>query len=125
MKVKVLVSTILIFCVQTIFATADGPDFFRVYGVKQGDSLNIRAQPNATAKIIGTIPFDATGIENTGQLWPPYHADSPPSPENLVGSTFSEDEKKALFAGNIWVKVKYLDIKGWVRLKFLVEDEGQ
>lgn len=39
------------------------PTLFDVSGVGAGDRLNIRAEPDARARIVGTLAPDATGIE--------------------------------------------------------------
>ena len=39
------------------------PVVFRVFGVKQGDVLNVREQPSADDKIVVQIPRDATNVE--------------------------------------------------------------
>ena len=41
----------------------DLPAFFSVTGVAANDVLNIRARPDAQSEIIGSLAFDATGIE--------------------------------------------------------------
>ncbi|RYH09922.1 SH3 domain-containing protein [Tropicimonas sp. IMCC6043] len=41
------------------------PTLHDVTGVAANDSLNIRAEPGASAPILGTLPPDATGIEVT------------------------------------------------------------
>lgn len=45
----------------------DLPNLFRVMGVAQNDQLNIRAQPNARAQIIGSLAHDAQHIEVVSQ----------------------------------------------------------
>ena len=47
-------------------AEADGPDFFRVTGVREGSALNVRAGPGLEHPRIGSLPFDADGIRNLG-----------------------------------------------------------
>ena len=47
-------------------ADADGLDFWRVTGVADGDSLNIRAQANARSAIVGEIPPNGNCIANRG-----------------------------------------------------------
>ncbi|MDM7931612.1 SH3 domain-containing protein [Tabrizicola sp.] len=44
-------------------AAQDFPALFSVSGVAPDDSLNIRAAPDPAAPIIGTLPFDASGVE--------------------------------------------------------------
>lgn len=47
-------------------AEADGPDYYRVTGVAANDTLNIRAEPSASARKIGEIPPDGNGVKNLG-----------------------------------------------------------
>lgn len=45
-------------------AAADSlPALYRVTGVAAGDVLNIRAEPSASAAILGSLPRDASGVE--------------------------------------------------------------
>ena len=86
---------------NTLFATADGPDFYAVRNVRSDDVLNIRAEPNARAKIVGTIPFNAKKIENLGETFPEVRSDADIP---------------------VWCKVRYKDGSGWVACKHLRED---
>lgn len=79
-------------------ADADGPDCWKVRGVADDDSLNLRAKPSAQAKAVGTIPSHAVGLENLNE-----------SPEG--------DAAKPAHPG--WCKVRYNTLKGWVNCKFL------
>ncbi|MCB0361508.1 MAG: hypothetical protein KDD35_02225 [Bdellovibrionales bacterium] len=45
-------------------AIADGPDCFKVKGVKSDDILNVRNQADGSSKIVGTIPYNGDGIAN-------------------------------------------------------------
>jgi heat shock protein HslJ len=47
-------------------AEADGPDFLRVTGVRDGGTLNIRSGPSTNNQAIGSLSFDADGIRNLG-----------------------------------------------------------
>lgn len=84
-----------------VLATADGPDHYMVRNVRADDTLNVRAEPNAKAKIVGTIPFNAKKIENLGDTFP---------------------ETKSDMDRPVWCKIKYKDVSGWVACKFLQED---
>ena len=48
------------------YATADGPDYFRVDGVGAGSFLNLRAGPSRTADRIGHLPPTADSLKNLG-----------------------------------------------------------
>jgi heat shock protein HslJ len=47
-------------------AEADGPDFYRVTGVSEGSSLNVRAGPGLDHPVVGSLRFGADGIRNLG-----------------------------------------------------------
>lgn len=67
---------------------------YEVTGVAANDSLNIRADANASSRIIGKIPFDGKGIVR-----------------------LPDSEK----SGN-WCKIKYGSIAGWVHCRFLAQE---
>ncbi len=89
---------------NALLAVADGPDFYAVRNVKQNDVLNMRDKPNAKAKVVGTIPFDARGIENAGETFP---------------------EVKSDMDSPVWCKIRYKDAAGWVACRYLMEDSGE
>lgn len=93
------------------FATADGPDYYKVTGVANNDVLNLRATPSVTAKIIAKIPFNATKLENK--------VDRADKNGKLLPDT------DMLIAGREphWLKIKYKKTIGWVQLRFLEPDE--
>ena len=97
------------------FAQADGPDYFRITGVKKDDNINVRRQPNADAKIAGKIPKDADGIKNLGC--------------NRGGLTEAQwdkasEKRKLAAASKRWCRVSYNDVTGWVSARFLTEGTG-
>jgi uncharacterized membrane protein len=71
---------------------------FRVVGVTAPDALNIRERPESqnnisTAKIVGRIPANASGIVGSGAT------------RNVGGTR--------------WFEVRYKDVRGWVNGKYL------
>lgn len=94
-------------------ATADGPDFWRVTGVEQGDVLNMRAEPMARAALVGTIPPDGNGLANFGCVGELSLAEF---------QRASEDERKAA-AKRRWCKVAYRQHIAWVAGRFLAEGD--
>jgi uncharacterized protein len=93
------------------FAQADGPDYFRITGLKKEDRVNVRRGPDAEAKIVGKIPKDTDGIKNLGckggltqKQW----------------AKASEAKKKAA-AKERWCQVEHDGVKGWVSGRFLGE----
>ncbi len=92
-------------------ADADGPDYWNVVGVAADDVLNIRAEPSASARIVGTIPSGTVGLRSHGCKG---------------GLSFAEWEKAPLAeraAGrrNRWCRISYRGMKGWVAGRFLGE----
>jgi hypothetical protein len=47
-------------------AEADGPDFLRVTGVREGSVLNVRSGPGFDHPTVGSLSFDADGLRNLG-----------------------------------------------------------
>ena len=93
---------------------ADGPDYYKVVGVAADDVLNIRAEPSASARIIGTIPPGADNVRSHGCKG---------------GLTFAEWEKatpaeRAAGRRNRWCQISYRGMKGWVAGRFLGEGSG-
>ena len=93
------------------FATADGPDFYRVVGVATNNVLNIRTRPNTSGTVIGAIPHDADGIANFGCIG---------------GLTLTEFQvatatERAAARKTRWCKVGYDWTIGWVAGWFLAE----
>lgn len=56
-------SALLLLCLATPVVARDFPALANVTGVAASDVLNIRAEPDAGAAIIGTLRPDATGVE--------------------------------------------------------------
>ena len=74
------------------------PTLLVVTGVAPDDVLNIRAEPDANAAILGMLAFDATGIEVTAQ------------------GTDTLD----------WIHIAHDGVAGWVNARFLsFENAGQ
>lgn len=69
-------------------------DRFAVHDVDPSDTLNIRAQPDAKAEIVGTLPPDATGLLGHG------------NPRTIARST--------------WREIECGTLRGWVNDRFLL-----
>lgn len=65
-----------------------------VRGVDLADVLNVRAKPDWTSEVLGTLPPTATGVIGTGE------------------------RQKA--GGSSWRKVRCRDLSGWVNERFLI-----
>ena len=102
------------FASSPVFATADGPDYYRVVDVTANNVLNMRASPNTSGIVIGAIPADAGGIANFGCIG---------------GLTLTEYEaatatERAAARKTRWCKVGYDRIIGWAAGWFLAEGES-
>jgi len=94
-----------------VFATADGPDYYRVVEVGAKSALNMRASPNTSGAVIGAIPANADGIANFGCIG---------------GLTAAEYEtatasERAAARKTRWCKVGYDRTIGWAAGWFLAE----
>ncbi len=94
-------------------AEADGPDFYRVTGVRPNDVLNIRAAPAANAAKLGTIPPGGRCIRNL---------DCQGVLSFQEFSTLSQAEQARRLKQNPrWCRVEYQGITGWVAGRYLAE----
>lgn len=104
---------LLILVSSNVFATADGPDYWRVYGITNNDVLNIRLEPDWRSRKIGEIPPDGHCIQNL----------------RCVGgltlhefTTLSEAEKQRITKERPrWCYIEYQGVKGWVAGRYLRE----
>lgn len=92
-------------------ADSDGPDYLRVTGVRNGNVLNVRAEPAPSAQQIGVLPADADGIRNLGCRG---------------GLTFVEWERASAQereAGERrrWCRIEFRGITGWAAGRYLAE----
>jgi heat shock protein HslJ len=94
-----------------VFATADGPDTFRVVDVTVNNVLNMRASPNTNGTVIGAIPSDADGIANFGCI----------GGLTLDGHQAAAETERAAARKTLWCKVGYDRTIGWVAGWFLAE----
>jgi heat shock protein HslJ len=98
-----------------VFAIADGPDYYRVVDVTDGNVLNVRASPNTSGAVIGAIPYDADGVVNFGCIG---------------GLTLTEYEaataaERAAARKTRWCRVGYDRTIGWVAGWFLAEGRSK
>ena len=92
---------------------ADGPDYWQVYGVENGDVLNIPREANAGSEKVGEIPPDGTCIKNI---------------KCIGGLTFEEfttlpeaEKEKIKKERPRWCLIEYEGVKGWVAGRYLRE----
>ncbi len=72
------------------------PTTYRVVGVPLGDNLNIRELPDAESDLIGQVPPNG----------------------RMRGFGCTDDTP----SGTLWCRVKYGNVVGWVRERFVQED---
>lgn len=70
---------------------------YAVFRLPANDSLNVRQTPGVKAKSIGKLAYDASGIRVTGE-------------QRKVGK-------------DIWVRISYNNLTGWVNQNFLYEKQ--
>jgi uncharacterized protein YraI len=96
-----------------VAAEADGPDYWRVVGIADGDSLNIRAQPKAHSAKVGEIPSNGNCIANRGCQGGLSFAEY---------STLNPSEQaKSLKENPRWCRIDYQGRIGWVAGRYLAE----
>jgi heat shock protein HslJ len=115
-KPRVFLTTGCLACLVAItaHATADGPEHYRVTGVAAEDVLNMRAAPDASGALVGTIPHGGDGLlafDCVGGL-------------GLVEwENASEDEREAARKTR-WCLVGYDRVIGWAAAWHLAEGNG-
>ena len=99
--------------VPAVYGTADGPDYWKVHGVKADDVLNMRQEANWQSKKVGEIPPDGRCVKNL---------------KCVGGLTFeeftslSEAEKEIIKKERPrWCLVEYRGVRGWVAGRYLRE----
>ena len=104
-----------LFFYSIVWATADGPDFWKVDNVASNDVLNVRANSSWKSQNVGEIPFNGVCLHNL---------------ECVGGLTMqeimhlSESQKATLRQKRPkWCKVKYKQIIGWVSSRYLREGQ--
>jgi Bacterial SH3 domain len=108
-----LVLAILAAVAVPVLADADGPDFYRATGIPQGDVLNIRAAPKASAAKLGAISPGGTCIRNLGcrggLSLREYQTLSP------------EEQARRQKQNPRWCHIEYNGVTGWVAGRYLGE----
>jgi len=107
------VFVVVLGCVSaaSVFATADGPDYYRIAHVTINNVLNMRASPDTSGGIIGAIPYNADGVVNFGCVGGPSFAE-------YEAATMAE---RAAMQKARWCRVGYDRTIGWVAGWFLAE----
>ena len=72
---------------------------YLIVGIKEDETLDLRAMPGTDQEIVGSLPFGTTGIEPSGEA-------------------ITKD-------GNTWIQVVHRDVSGWVEFDFLAGQSGE
>lgn len=103
-----------LYCAAPAWAEADGPDFYRVVGVKPGNVLNIRSEPSRSGKVVGTVPADGDSLRNLG------------CQGGMTLDEFSKasEAERAAARYRRWCKVEFQGTTGWAAGWHLGEGQG-
>lgn len=93
---------------------ADGPDYFRVAGVRQASTLNVREAPAREAALLGALEPTARCLVNLGCVG---------GPDFATWLEMSEAEREAA-RDDRWCRIRSGTLEGWVAGRYLVEDEN-
>ena len=105
----------LVLLATPAFATADGPDAWRVTGVSLNDVLNLRAGPSVAYPVIGHLPPDARGLQTEICV---------PTLEFATWDSMSEAERAAVAALPRWCLLSKDGARlGWAAGAYLTEDD--
>lgn len=94
-------------------ADADGPDHWRVAGIRSTSSLNVRDAPAPDGALLGALAPTARCLVNLGCVGEPDFA---------TWLDMTEAEREAARADR-WCRVRSDALEGWVAGRYLVEDE--
>ncbi len=95
-------------------ATADGPDFWRVWNVKPGDTLNFRAGPGTGYAVLGALAHNASKIDVVICV---------PTTTREQWFSLSEEMQQKLANMPHWCLIGHEGAqRGWVNRRFLTED---
>ena len=99
-----------------LWATADGPEFWQVKGVRPDDVLNMRMGPGTEYMILDTLPHNARRIRAIVCV---------PTLDDGDFFALTEAEQTQLNTLSRWCYVQTEDLKdGWVNMRFMEEDAG-
>jgi len=93
---------------------ADGPDHYRVAGVRHTSTLNVREAPSLEAEVLGSLSPTARCLANLGCVG---------GPDFATWLEMSEAERESA-RDDRWCRVRSDGLEGWVAGRYLVEDEN-
>ena len=98
------------------FATADGPDAFRVKGVSSDDTLSVRIGPSTQYAKIGELAHDARHLQYTECV--PYVT-------LAIWERLTDYQRENLPDRWCMIHDPATNIRGWVAGKYLWEDTAE
>jgi hypothetical protein len=108
----IALSFAIVFAFESRAHADGGPDHWAVTGIAPGGMLDIFAEPSLEAPKLGAIPADGRKLDNLGCINEPTYQE---------WLAMSEEERRQA-AERRWCRIRYRDVAGWVRGKFLRED---
>jgi invasion protein IalB len=101
----------LVLAVLPALAEADGPDYWKVSGVRADDVLNVHQDATARSPTVATIPHNADSLRNLGCTGLPKFGE---------WQRMSPNQRDRASKAR-WCKVEYQGKTGWVAGRFLAE----
>lgn len=112
---KRIIVLVMFFYSTVLFATADGPDYWKVDNVTMDDSLNMREKPDWRSKKVTQIPYNSSCLQNLACIGGLTFQES---------TELSPSEKiKILKKRPRWCKIKFNNEIGWVSATYLIEGQ--
>lgn len=111
----IALAAILACTTTTAYATADGPDFWRVWNVAADDVLNVRVGPGANYPKITSIEHDADRLKVIVCV---------PTTTRNQWFQLSQSMQEKLAAMSAWCLIqRHSEQLGWVNRRYLTEDD--
>ncbi|MBP5987106.1 MAG: hypothetical protein KA538_07960 [Azonexus sp.] len=96
-----------------VWATADGPDFYRVGSLPQASALFLREEPRLDARRVADLPGDAQCLRSLGCQGGLSFQEFNTLPQDAIQRREEENPR--------WCKLSYQGVTGWVEGRFLAE----
>ncbi|MBX2868846.1 MAG: SH3 domain-containing protein [Acidiferrobacterales bacterium] len=109
--IRIVILAISLFFHGPLYAEADGPDAWQVYGIEENSVLNMRLGPSTKFRVVGKLRANSTDLENLGCF---------PEFSSIEWESFSQKERQ-LVVDMRWCKIRYRQTTGWVYGKYLEE----
>jgi len=108
-----VIAALCLFTAVPAWATADGPEYWMVTGVKSNDVLNIRTGPGAKYQKIGAVPHNGRRLANLGCKG---------GFKNVVEWEKASPAERRAARYKRWCQIRYRGVTGWVAGWYLRED---